>query len=86
MSHVQALLESASAERVAAVEEAERERTTAAERAMIGDDLGLIRRECAATPGRVAPCLASATSARHILEVCLAPLADDGSEGKTLLQ
>lgn len=57
--------------------------TTPAPTTEVADNVAMVAADCAADPGRVAPC-AEAAGTVSALEACLRPIDDDGSEGLEL--
>ncbi|HVV82099.1 MAG TPA: hypothetical protein VHE35_03430 [Kofleriaceae bacterium] len=51
----------------------------------VDDNVGMVMKECQGEPARVVPCLAKATAVAQLESTCLAPLDDDGREGKVFL-
>jgi hypothetical protein len=48
----------------------------------VADDVAMVMADCAAQPGRVAPCAGGAATAAELEARCLVPIDDDGSEGE----
>jgi len=51
----------------------------------VADNTTMVMNDCAAQPGRVAPCAAAVTTVAALEAECLIPLDEEGTEGEQLL-